>query len=123
VKSRNMLELRILIDRIATLNVTDTTCGAPIRDQTSLSILVPAVGMSITLVLIILRVYTRLVVANLDVDLDDWATIFLGVSLCAREYAVRSLPAKCHSVVRCQSTSVRSCVSDIGRPVSPKIHY
>jgi hypothetical protein len=74
-----MHELRILTDRIAAVNVTDTTCGAPIRDQTSLSLLVPAIGMSITLALIILRLYTRLIVTNLDIELDDWATILLGV--------------------------------------------
>lgn len=70
----------MLMNHIAAVNITDTTCGLPIRDQTSLSILVPAVGMSIFIVLIILRMITRLVVAKLEVGLDDWATILLGVS-------------------------------------------
>ncbi|KAJ5650413.1 uncharacterized protein N7484_004136 [Penicillium longicatenatum] len=65
-------------EALTAVNVTDTTCGAPIRDQTSLSLLVPAIGMSITLALIILRLYTRLIVTNLDIELDDWATILLG---------------------------------------------
>ncbi|KAJ6095923.1 hypothetical protein N7486_006669 [Penicillium sp. IBT 16267x] len=65
-------------EALTTANVTDTTCGAPIRENTSVSVLVPAVGMSITVVLIILRLYTRLVVTKLNMELDDWATIFLG---------------------------------------------
>lgn len=88
MKFRNKLGSRFLIDRAATINVTDTKCGAPIRDQTSLSVLVPAVGMSITVVLIILRMYTRLVVKGLNVDLDDWATVFLGVGLFFLAYVV-----------------------------------
>ncbi|KAJ5943472.1 hypothetical protein N7516_003640 [Penicillium verrucosum] len=67
-----------LKESLTAVNITDTTCGLPIRDQTSLSILVPAVGMSIFIVLIILRMITRLVVAKLEVGLDDWATILLG---------------------------------------------
>ncbi|KAJ5953493.1 hypothetical protein N7454_000389 [Penicillium verhagenii] len=63
---------------LTAVNVTDTTCGAPVRDQTSLSIVVPAVGMSVTMVLVALRLYTRLVVTNLDMELDDWATILLA---------------------------------------------
>ena len=104
-------ELRILTDRIAAVNVTDTTCGASIRDRTSISVIVPAVGMSVTLVLIALRLYARLVVNKLNMEKDDWATVFLGVRSCTTIF--RRIRAKCHSFVRCQSTSGRSCVSEI----------
>lgn len=105
-------ELRILTDHIAAVNVTDTTCGASIRDRTSISVIVPAVGMSVTLVLIILRLYVRLVVNKLNMEKDDWATVFLGVRSCTTTF--RRIRANCYSVVRCQSTSGRSCVSKIG---------
>ncbi|KAJ5701249.1 integral membrane protein [Penicillium malachiteum] len=59
-------------------NVTHTECGDPVRDDTSLSITVPAAGMSIFVVLLILRLYARLVVGKMEMGLDDWATIFLG---------------------------------------------
>ncbi|KAL3474065.1 integral membrane protein [Aspergillus californicus] len=62
---------------LTTLNATETTCGAPIRDQTSLSIVIPAVGICAVL-FVVLRVYTRLVIAKLEIGLDDWATILLG---------------------------------------------
>ncbi|KAJ5753504.1 uncharacterized protein N7511_007657 [Penicillium nucicola] len=63
---------------LTTINSTDTTCGAPIRDKTSLSVIVPAVGIGVIVVLIILRMYTTLFLKSLNIDLDDWATIFLG---------------------------------------------
>lgn len=84
----------MLMNRIAAVNITDTTCGSPIRDQTSPSILVPAVGMSIFIVLIIMRMYTRLVVAKLEVGLDDWVTILLGVSPHVLRRYHWELPAK-----------------------------
>ncbi|KAJ5913926.1 hypothetical protein N7504_002809 [Penicillium tannophilum] len=65
-------------EALTAVNVTDTTCGASIRDRTSISVIVPAVGMSVTLVLIILRLYVRLVVNKLNMEKDDWATVFLG---------------------------------------------
>ncbi|KAJ5993578.1 hypothetical protein N7451_009302 [Penicillium sp. IBT 35674x] len=65
-------------EALTAVNVTDTTCGAPIRDRTSISVIVPAVGMSVTVVLIALRLYTRLVVNKLNMEKDDWATVFLG---------------------------------------------
>ncbi|CAI7673273.1 unnamed protein product [Penicillium manginii] len=62
---------------LTTLNVTNTECGAPIRDRTSLSIVIPAVGLCV-LVFVALRIYTRLVIKKLEIGLDDWATILLG---------------------------------------------
>lgn len=79
----------ILTNGIATINVTETTCGAPIRDHTSPSIVVPAVGLC-SLVFVALRIYTRLVVMK-EAGLDDWLTILLGVCFCP---SLRGLPAK-----------------------------
>ncbi|KAJ5974291.1 integral membrane protein [Penicillium waksmanii] len=62
---------------LTTLNVTNTECGAPIRDHTSLSIVIPAVGLCV-LVFVALRIYTRLVIKKLEIGLDDWATLLLG---------------------------------------------
>ncbi|KAL2820970.1 hypothetical protein BDW59DRAFT_150387 [Aspergillus cavernicola] len=59
------------------LNVTNTECGAPVRDHTSLSIIIPSVGFGVIL-FVALRVYTRLVVTKLEMGLDDWTTILLG---------------------------------------------
>ncbi|OJZ84591.1 hypothetical protein ASPFODRAFT_34827 [Aspergillus luchuensis CBS 106.47] len=64
-------------EELTTLNITDTTCGAPVRDRTSISILVPAVGLCF-LLFVALRLYTRLVITKLEMGLDDWATIFLA---------------------------------------------
>lgn len=70
----------ILTDCIATLNITETKCNAPVRDHTYLSIVIPAVGLC-SLVFVVLRIYTRLVVMQ-EAGLDDWLTILLGVCFC-----------------------------------------
>ncbi|KAL3445017.1 hypothetical protein BJX65DRAFT_282564 [Aspergillus insuetus] len=62
---------------LTTLNVTNTECGAPIRDQTALSIVLPAVGFG-ALIFVAIRVYTRLAVTAPGLGLDDWATILLA---------------------------------------------
>ncbi|KAL4861977.1 hypothetical protein BDV12DRAFT_56768 [Aspergillus spectabilis] len=62
---------------LTTLNVTNTECGAPIRDQTSLSIVLPAVGFG-SLVFVALRIYTRLAVTKPGLGWDDWSTILLA---------------------------------------------
>lgn len=64
---------------IATLNVTNTECHAPIRDKTALSIWIP-VGGFFVLLFIPLRLYTRLLVTKQQLDWDDWTAIVLGVS-------------------------------------------
>jgi hypothetical protein len=79
VKTKHIHAVCILTNLTATLNVTNTECGAPIRDHTSLSIVIPAVGLCV-LVFVALRIYTRLVLKKLEIGLDDWATILLGVS-------------------------------------------
>lgn len=79
VDIKHMRVARFLTDHIATLNATDTTCGAPVRDGTKPSIVIPAVGLCV-LLFVFLRMYTRLVVTKLEVGLDDWATILLAVS-------------------------------------------
>ncbi|KAL6237275.1 hypothetical protein BDW75DRAFT_204685 [Aspergillus navahoensis] len=62
---------------LTTLNVTHTTCGYPIRDGTAPSIVIPAVGLCV-LLFVALRMYTRLVMTNLEVGLDDWITLVLA---------------------------------------------
>ncbi|KAJ5785295.1 uncharacterized protein N7503_010507 [Penicillium pulvis] len=84
-------------EALTAVNVTDTTCGTSIRDRTSISVIVPAVGMSVTLVLIALRLYARLVVNKLNMEKDDWATVFLGC--CA-------VPVNVGSIVRTKSLTV-----------------
>ncbi|KAJ5291332.1 hypothetical protein N7478_000583 [Penicillium angulare] len=69
--------LRESLNDTATLNVTDTECGAPVRDETSISILVPAVGLCY-LFFVALRLYTRLAITKLEMGWDDWATILLA---------------------------------------------
>ncbi|KAJ5174937.1 uncharacterized protein N7482_000814 [Penicillium canariense] len=64
-------------EALTTLNVTTTACGAPIRDQTSLSIVIPAVGLWV-LLFVALRILTRLVITKLEAGWDDWATILLS---------------------------------------------
>ncbi|KAJ5679595.1 hypothetical protein N7462_007839 [Penicillium macrosclerotiorum] len=64
-------------ESLTAVNVTDTTCGVPIRDHTSLSIIIPAVGLCVVL-FVGLRIYTRLVVMKLEIGLDDIMTILLG---------------------------------------------
>ncbi|KAL2808259.1 integral membrane protein [Aspergillus granulosus] len=64
-------------ESLTTLKVTNTECGAPIRDQTSLSIILPAVGFG-ALIFVALRIYTRLFVTQPGMGLDDWATILLA---------------------------------------------
>lgn len=81
VSSYTQLHNCILTDCIATLNITETKCGAPVRDNTYLSIVIPAVGLC-SLVFVALRIYTRLVVMQ-EAGLDDWLTILLGVCFCA----------------------------------------
>lgn len=76
----NIHAVHILTYLIATLNATKTACGAPIRDNTSPSIILPAVGLCV-LLLVALRIYTRLVVSKLDANWDDWAAVLLGVSI------------------------------------------
>ncbi|KAL2851549.1 hypothetical protein BJY01DRAFT_208836 [Aspergillus pseudoustus] len=62
---------------LTTLNVTSTECGAPIRDQTSLSIILPSIGFG-ALIFVAIRIYTRLFITQPGLGLDDWATILLA---------------------------------------------
>lgn len=75
-----MQTIHILTYLIATLNATKSACGAPIRDNTPPSIIIPSVGLFV-LLLVALRIYTRLVVSKLDANWDDGAAILLGVSI------------------------------------------
>ncbi|KAL3467696.1 hypothetical protein BJX64DRAFT_121549 [Aspergillus heterothallicus] len=62
---------------LTTLNVTNTECDAPIRDQTNLSIVLPSIGFA-SLIFVVMRIYTRLFITQPGLGLDDWATILLA---------------------------------------------
>lgn len=75
--------LGFLLTSIATLNITNTECGVPVRDMTGPSIIVPSVGY-IVLLFIASRIYTRLVmVPGFKLGWDDWAIIALAALMVA----------------------------------------
>lgn len=72
-----------MLTSIATLNITNTECGVPVRDMTSPSIIVPSVGY-IVLLFLASRIYTRLVmVPGSKLGWDDWTAIALGAVMVA----------------------------------------
>lgn len=50
----------------------------PVRDNTAPSIIIPAVGLNV-LLLVALRTYTRFVVTASETGLDDWVVLLLAV--------------------------------------------
>lgn len=63
---------------IVSINITNTDCGVPVRDNTAPSIIIPAVGLNV-LLLVALRTYTRFAVTASETGLDDWAVLLLAV--------------------------------------------
>ncbi|KAH8696554.1 integral membrane protein [Talaromyces proteolyticus] len=69
-------------DALTTVNVTNTECGVPVRDETAPSIIIPSVGF-VVLLFIALRIFTRLVLTQLELGWDDWTTMLLGCFMVA----------------------------------------
>lgn len=89
----------VILTSIATLNVTNTECGVPVRDMTRPSIIVPSVGY-IVLLFLAARIYTRLVIVpGSKLGWDDWTILALGAVMVAvnagsilRQYTYRVFP-------------------------------
>ncbi|KAH8700358.1 integral membrane protein [Talaromyces proteolyticus] len=69
-------------DGLTAVNVTDTECGVPVRDDTAPSIILPSIGF-IVLLFIALRIFTRLALTKLELGWDDWTTLLLGCVMVA----------------------------------------
>ncbi|CRG86148.1 hypothetical protein PISL3812_03151 [Talaromyces islandicus] len=69
-------------DGLAAVNITDTECGVPVRDNTGPSIIIPSVGF-VVIIFIALRIFTRLVITKLELGWDDWTTLLLGCVMIA----------------------------------------
>ncbi|PLN79582.1 integral membrane protein [Aspergillus taichungensis] len=67
-------------ETLVSINITNTDCGVPVRDNTAPSIIIPAVGLNV-LLLVALRTYTRFKVTASETGLDDWAVLLLAVSV------------------------------------------